>query len=226
MSAPTLTRAQLAAMIDHTLLAPEATEADVRALCDEAVELGVHAVCVSPSMVLVAADALADAPVAVASVVGFASGAHLPAVKAAEGAAALSEGATELDLVIDLGRATAGDWRAVTAEITTVRDVCPAPVLLKVIIESALIGPQRIGDACQAALSAGADFVKTSTGFHPSGGATVEAVRQMADDVAPRLGVKASGGIRSADDALAMVGAGATRLGLSRSRAILQELPA
>ena len=218
MSAGAPTRAQLAAMIDHTLLAPEATADDVRALCVEAVELDVYAVCVSPSLVSVAVEALAHAPVSVAAVVGFPSGAHRPSVTAFEADAAARTGADELDMVIDLGEAMTGDWQRVQAGIAAVRTAVPAPVLLKVIIESAVLGPDRIADACRAADQAGADFVKTSTGFHPAGGASVEAVAEMAATVAPRLGVKASGGIRTTEQALAMVAAGATRLGMSRSR--------
>ena len=223
MSPESLTRAELAAMIDHTLLAPEATTDDVRALCEEAVELGVHAVCVSPNLVAVAAGALEGTSVATAAVVGFPSGAHRSAVKRAEASGAVADGADELDMVIDLGRAIGGDWAAVGEDVAAVRAAAPAPTLLKVIIESAVLGGDRIAAACRACEAASADYVKTSTGFHPAGGASVEAVAEMAVTV-PRLGVKASGGIRSAEQALAMVGAGATRLGLSRSRQILDDL--
>jgi deoxyribose-phosphate aldolase len=128
-------------------------------------------------------------------------------------------------MVINLGLAKAGRWKDVEEEIAAVRGEIPSPTVLKVIIESAVLDDESIVAACQAAESAGADFVKTSTGFHPAGGATTAAVALMARTVAPRLGIKASGGIRSAADALAMVAAGATRLGLSRSAAVLAELP-
>jgi deoxyribose-phosphate aldolase len=222
---PALTRSQLAAMIDHTLLAPEATPKDIRALCAEAKTLGVHAVCVSPTLTGVAAREVAGSFVRVAAVAGFPSGAHSAGLKAAEAGEAAATGAHEIDMVINLGLAAEGRWKEVEEEIAAVRGEAPGPTLLKVIIESALLDSEGIQMACRAAESAGADFVKTSTGFHPAGGATTAAVALMAATVGPRRGVKASGGIRSASDALAMVAAGATRLGLSRSAAILAEMP-
>lgn len=215
-------RATVAAMIDHTLLKPEATDADVAALCREASSLGVAAVCVSPSRVPIAPDVL-DPEVRLAVVVGFPSGAHHALTKAAEATRAVADGADEVDMVIDLGLAAAGDWAGVEADIRAVRDAVP-DALVKVIVESAVLGDEGLVSACRAAEAAGADFVKTSTGFHPSGGATVHAVELMAKSVGGRLGVKASGGIRTAAEALAMIDAGATRLGLSRSAAILDEL--
>jgi deoxyribose-phosphate aldolase len=211
------TRRDIAAMIDHTLLRPEATAADVAALCAEAVDLGVKAVCVSPSQLPLTVD------LPVAAVCGFPSGAHTPEVKAAEAARAVRDGASEIDVVVDLGLAAAGDWTGVEAELAVVRSAVP-DVVLKVIVESALLDDGALTAACHAAEAAGADLVKTSTGFHPSGGATRHAVEVMAAAVGGRLGVKASGGIRSADDALAMVAAGATRLGTSRSAEILAGL--
>jgi deoxyribose-phosphate aldolase len=166
-----------------------------------------------------------DPAVDVAAVCGFPSGAHHPAVKADEAAAAVADGAVEVDMVIDLGRAADGDWLAVEQDIAGVRAAIGADPVLKVIIESALLDDDGIVAACQAAESAGASFVKTSTGFHPSGGASVGAVHLMATTVGGRLGVKASGGIRTAEQALAMVEAGATRLGCSASRAILDGVP-
>ena len=201
-------------MIDHTLLTPEATADDVVELCLEAAELGVAAVCVSPSMVPVAAGAVA-VNTAVATVIGFPSGAHRSDVKAAEAEHAVGDGAAELDMVMELGAAATGDWAAVRSDIAAVRSATPAPTVLKVIIESALWDEAGIVAACEAAESAGADYVKTSTGFHSRGGATVEAVAAMAAAVGERLGIKASGGIRDAATALAMVEAGATRLGCS-----------
>ena len=217
-------RAQLAALVDHTLLKPEATAADVTALVAEAGELGVYAVCVSPSLVPVAVAAGAPR---VAAVAGFPSGKHISEIKAAEAAAAAAAGATEIDMVIDVGAALAGDIDAVRADIETVRGGC-AGTVLKVIVESAVLldqaGAGTLADVCRAAVDAGADFVKTSTGFHPAGGASVTAVALMARTVGGRLGVKASGGIRTAADALAMLNAGATRLGLSGTRAVLDGL--
>jgi deoxyribose-phosphate aldolase len=223
MDAPTSAdRAAVAARIDHTLLRPEATAADVAGLCAEATELGVAAVCVSPSMLPITAP-LGDG-IAVASVIGFPSGAHHRETKAAEAAAAAEDGATELDMVINLGRVKAADWAGVEADIAAVRAAAPAPTVLKVIIESAVLGDDEIVAACRAAEAAGADYVKTSTGFHPAGGASEAAVRLMAETVGGRLGVKASGGIRDAATATAMLAAGATRLGCSATRAILDGL--
>ncbi|CQD05531.1 deoxyribose-phosphate aldolase [Mycobacterium lentiflavum] len=220
----TLSRRQLAALVDHTLLKPEATGADVVALLAEAADLAVYAVCVSPSMVPVAAAA---GGVRVATVAGFPSGKHVSAIKAQEAALAVAAGAGEVDMVIDVGAALAGELDAVRSDIAAVRAAVPDAVL-KVIVESAvLLGDsdgRTLTDVCRAAEEAGADFVKTSTGFHPAGGASVRAVALMAEAVGGRLGVKASGGIRTAADAVAMVDAGATRLGLSATRAVLDGL--
>ncbi len=218
-------RAQVAALVDHTLLKPEATDADIVGLLAEAAELGVFAVCVSPTMVS-AAGTLANGPV-IASVVGFPSGKHLSSVKADEARRAVADGAVEIDMVIDVGAAIAGALDVVRADIAAVRDAVPQAVL-KVIVESAALlqlrGEPLLIDTCRVAEDAGADFVKTSTGFHPAGGASPQAVELMADAVGGRLGVKASGGIRTARDAVAMLDAGATRLGLSGTRAVLDGL--
>ena len=215
------TRSELAAMIDHTLLKPEATDADVRALVAEAAELGTYSVCVSPSMLPI------EVPegLHVACVCGFPSGAHKSEVKAAEAERAVADGADEVDMVINLGLVGQGDWTGVEEDIRAVREACTG-ALLKVIIESAVLTDEQIVKACEAAETAGADYVKTSTGFHPGGGASVHAVELMRATVGDRLGVKASGGIRTAEAAEAMVAAGASRLGLSALRAILEELPA
>jgi deoxyribose-phosphate aldolase len=218
-------RAQLAAMVDHTLLKPEATKADVAALVTEAAELGVYAVCVSPSMVPVAIEA-AGGGLRVATVAGFPSGKHVSAVKAQEAAHAVASGASEVDMVIDVGAALAGELDSVRSDIEAVRSAV-AGAVLKVIVESAVLlgGDERtLAAVCRAAEAAGADFVKTSTGFHPAGGASVRAVALMTESVGGRLGVKASGGIRTAADAVAMLNAGATRLGLSGTRAVLDGL--
>ncbi|MGA8330201.1 MAG: deoxyribose-phosphate aldolase, partial [Mycobacterium sp.] len=177
-----LTRDQFAALVDHTLLKPEATAADVRAVADEAAALGVCTVCVSPSMVSYASHA----GVPVAAVAGFPSGKHLPELKAHEAAHAVASGAAEIDMVIDVGAAVSGDVDAVRSDIAVVRAAVPDAVL-KVIVESAalltLAGEQVLVDVCRAAEDAGADFVKTSTGFHPAGGASAAAVALMADTV-------------------------------------------
>jgi deoxyribose-phosphate aldolase len=220
----TESRRELAAMIDHTLLKPEATADGVLALCDQARELHVCAVCISPTMARLAIRQLRDSPVKVAAVIGFPSGAHRTEVKATEATQAAGDGVDEADMVIDLGLALAGDWNGVGTDIGAVRDVLTGGQILKVILETALLSTAQIVAACQAAEDAGADFVKTSTGFHPAGGATVQAVAIMAGAVGGRLGVKAAGGIRDARTALAMIEAGATRLGLSSTAAVLAEI--
>ncbi|AKS34503.1 deoxyribose-phosphate aldolase [Mycolicibacterium goodii] len=214
------TTAEIAALIDHTLLKPEATAADVDALVAEALELGTYSVCVSPSMLPIEIPAGHD--LKVAAVCGFPSGKHSSAVKAAEAAEAVRHGADEIDMVIDIGAAKAGAFDRVEADIAAVRAAAPAPTVLKVIIESAALTDDEIVAVCRAAVAADADFVKTSTGFHPSGGATVDAVALMARTVADAgLAVKASGGVRTLEAAKAMIAAGATRLGVSGSRALL-----
>ncbi|EEI78857.1 deoxyribose-phosphate aldolase [Corynebacterium striatum ATCC 6940] len=206
-------------MIDHTLLKPEATAQDVAALIEEAHRLGTYSVCISPSQLPV------EVPegLHVATVVGFPSGAVKPEIKAAEAGLAVNNGAEEIDMVINIALAIEGRFDALEEEIRTVRSACQGKVL-KVIIESAALSDDAIVAACRAAEAAGADFVKTSTGFHPAGGASVHAVKLMADTVGGRLGVKASGGIRTGADAQAMIDAGATRLGLSSSATVLADL--
>ncbi len=219
---PPVTRDELAGIIDHTLLDPEAGPDEVLALCQEALELGVFAVCVSPTMVPLAAAQLSGSPVRVATVVGFPSGAHPTEVKAVEAQLAVADGADELGLVINLGLARAGAWELVRDGIAVVRAAAPE-LALKVIVEAALLTRDELAAACHAAEVAGAQFVETSTGFHPAGGASVEAVRHMAETVDGRLGVKASGGIEAAQAMLELIAAGATRLGIARPRAILAE---
>jgi deoxyribose-phosphate aldolase len=210
----------LAAMIDHTLLAPEATSSDITKLCAEAVELGVGTVCVSPSHVALAYGLL-PATIQVASVVGFPSGAHRSEVKAFEAVLALDGGAIEIDMVINLAHVLSGNWRGVEDDVAAVRATTPRPAVLKVIIESGALTDEQIVETCKSAVVAGADFVKTSTGFHKAGGASPHAVALMRSTVGPSIGVKASGGIRTLADALLMIEAGANRIGASASRAIL-----
>lgn len=216
----TITAAELARYVDHTLLSPTATEADVAALAAEAVRLNTYSICVSPAMLPVTTEL---GTVKVATVCGFPSGKHTAQMKAAEAAESVARGADEVDMVIDLGLLKAGRVDLTQAEIAAVRAAAPAPTVLKVIIESAALSDDEIVAACRAAEAAGADFVKTSTGFHPAGGASVHAVELMARTVAGRLGVKASGGIRDWPTAVAMIEAGATRLGLSGTAAVLAE---
>ncbi|MGC3953823.1 MAG: deoxyribose-phosphate aldolase [Propionicimonas sp.] len=213
-----LSRAELARYVDHTLLAPTAVPADVTAVLAEAEELGTYSICVPPSMLPVTGG---NGTVKIGTTCGFPSGKHTPAIKAAEAAESVARGADEVDMVIDLGLARTGDADALTAEIAAVRASVPAPKVLKVIIESAALTDEEIVLACRCAEAAGADFVKTSTGFHPAGGASVHAISLMAQTVGGRLGVKASGGIRDHATAIALIEAGATRLGLSGTRAVL-----
>ena len=215
-----ITRAELAAMVDHTLLKPESTAQQVADLAREAADLGAYSICVSPSRL----DVELPEGVKLATVCGFPSGAHPSEVKAVEAADSVAQGADEVDMVINLGLAMDGDWDGVQEDIEAVRAACPEPTVLKVIIESAALDDEQIVAACRAAEAAGADFVKTSTGFHPAVGASVEAVRLMAETVGGRLGVKASGGIRTTEAALAMIDAGATRLGLSGTASVLEGL--
>lgn len=211
-----ISRDDLAKLIDHTLLKTDATRAQVSALVAEARELGTYSICVSPSMLPIT-DELGD--VKVATVCGFPSGNHSAAIKAAEAREATANGADEVDMVINIGLLKEGRADAVEEEIRAVREATGG--LLKVIIESAALTDDEIVAACRAAEAAGADYVKTSTGFHAAGGASVHAVELMARTVGGRLGIKASGGIRDFETAAAMVDAGATRLGLSGSRAVL-----
>lgn len=213
------TAADVAKIVDHTLLKPESTHEQVEALVAEGAELGVFSVCVSPSQLPV--KAVEGTNVKVATVIGFPSGAVKSSVKAAETAQAVADGADEVDMVINLGAVKEGDWELVEADIKAVRDAAPASIIVKVIIESAALTDDEIVKACEASERAGADFVKTSTGFHPAGGASAHAVALMSKTVAPRLGVKASGAIRTGAAALEMIAAGATRLGLSGTKTVL-----
>ncbi len=224
MTADELTRASLAAMVDHTILAPEATRYDVERVAAEGVAFGCASVCVQPAMVAIAVE-VAGGRVPVCAVVGFPHGANLSEVKAVEAAGVVAQGAAEVDMVADLAAIAEGDDVTVIADVARVRAAVPH-VVLKVILESALWSPAQLRTACEAALAGGADFVKTSTGFHPAGGASVDAVRTMRETVGQRARVKASGAIRSLADARAMLDAGADRLGLSGTAAILDELAA
>ena len=218
--AEALTRSQVAAMVDHTLLKPETTPEDFAALVAEGRELGVKAICVSPS----ALPVHDPGDLVVATVCGFPSGAHATEIKAAEARRAMEAGAAEIDMVIALGAVKAGNFHAVREDIHAVVQAA-RPAVVKVIIESAALEDEEIIAACQAAQAAGAHYVKTSTGFHPAGGASTAAVKLMRDTVGSALGVKASGGIRTAEAAAAMIHAGASRLGLSGSRAVLEGFP-
>jgi len=213
---------KLAQMIDHTLLAPEATMADVERLCAEAIDLQVGAICISPSL-LPLTKGLLPLSIKTAAVVGFPSGAHNPLVKSREAQQACEYGANEIDMVTNLALVSTANWSAITDEVSAVRAAISSNVILKVIIESALWSDEQIIGVCSAAVLGGADFVKTSTGFHKSGGASIAAVQLMRKTVGETVGVKASGGIRTYADAIAMIDAGASRIGASASRIILAE---
>lgn len=215
-------REDVAAMIDHTLLKPEATLEDVRALVEEGKRVGAYSVCISPSMLPLPSDIdLGDLRLAV--VAGFPSGAVAPQIKAAEAALAVASGADEVDMVVNIGAVKEHDWDAVEYDIAAVRDAIPYAVL-KVIIESAALTDEEIVRVCEIARDVDADFVKTSTGFHPAGGASVHAVELMKKTVGIDVEVKASGGIRDGKFAAELIAAGATRLGLSSSQAVLDTL--
>ncbi len=212
--------ASLAAMIDHTLLKAEATEAQVRKLCAEAIEHGFYSVCVNPRWLPLAVQCLAHTTVLPITVVGFPLGASLAGAKAREAQEAVQAGAKEIDMVLDVGGAKSGLWAEVQRDIREVVVACgDTPV--KVILETCYLTDDDIREACRAAVAAGARFVKTSTGFG-SAGATPAHIQLMRSCVGNDLGVKASGGIRDTATALALVAAGASRLGCSASVAIVQ----
>ena len=219
----TATAHDWAALIDHTLLKPEASEADIRKLCEEAAQFGFASVCVNPSWVKAAAQFLKGSGVPVCTVIGFPLGATLPDVKAFEARRSIFNGAREVDMVINIGALKSGDDCLVEADIKAVVDAAHENhILCKVIIETALLTDEEKVRACLAAKNAGADFVKTSTGF-AKGGATAHDVALMRHTVGKALGVKASGGVKGIDDARAMFEAGATRIGASVGVKIAQE---
>ena len=213
----------IARLIDHTLLKPDATQAQIAQLCHEARQCGFAAVCVNPTHVKLCTDLLRGSDVAVCTVVGFPLGATPPEVKAYEAQQAIDDGATEVDMVINIGALKGGEFDLVERDIAmVVRTSHNGGALCKVIIEAALLTEQEKIKACELAKKAGADYVKTSTGFGP-GGATVADVALMRRVVGPSIGVKAAGGIRTFADAKGMVEAGATRIGASAGIRIVQE---
>ncbi len=213
----------IARYIDHTVLKADATRAQVTQLCREARDYQFAAVCVNATHVKLCADLLKDSGVAVASVVGFPLGATLPEVKAYEARQAIQNGATEIDMVINIGALKDGDYDLVEHDIAAVARAChDSSAVCKVIIEAALLSEMEKVKACELAQKAGADYVKTSTGFGPSGATTAD-VALMRRVVGPDMGVKAAGGIRSLADAQAMIEAGASRIGTSAGAKIVQE---
>jgi deoxyribose-phosphate aldolase len=211
----------VAALIDHTLLKPQATEDQIRQLCAEARQYNFATVCVNPAWVPLCAQLLRGSPVGVCTVIGFPLGATLPDVKAFEAQRCVVLGATEVDMVINIGALKSQQYDLVREDIAAVVDATHAlGAKVKVIIETAYLTDTEKAEACSLAKAAGADFVKTSTGFGPSG-ATPEDVALMRRVVGPEMGVKAAGGIRNAADLKAMVAAGATRVGASAGVKIL-----
>jgi deoxyribose-phosphate aldolase len=222
------TKAALAKTIDHSLLKAIAAEEAVRELCAEARMYGFASVCVNPCRVAICAKELSGSQVLVCAVVGFPLGANASETKAAEARLAVSRGAREVDMVINLGAAKSGDWKAVEEDIRGVVDACrggaSGDALVKVIIETCYLSESEKAKACEAAARAGALCIQTSTGFG-TGGAVVEDVRLIRRAMGDRLQIKASGGIRSYHDAIRMLEAGADRIGASSSIAIVSELP-
>src|SRR6187200_3594343 len=219
----TATAHDWASLIDHTLLKPEASEADIRKLCEEAAQFGFASVCVNPGWVQKASEFLRGTGVPVCTVIGFPLGATLSDVKAYEARRSIFNGATEVDMVINIGALKSGDDCTVEDDIKAVVEAAHENhILCKVIIETALLTDEEKVRACVAAKNAGADFVKTSTGFS-KGGATVADIALMRRTVGSELGVKASGGVKGLDDARALVEAGATRIGASVGVKIAQE---
>jgi deoxyribose-phosphate aldolase len=229
---PTLSPAELAGRIDHTLLKPDAVAAQIDRLCDEAIEHGFAAICVNPVWVARCAARLprrsASAPL-ICTVAGFPLGASTPEVKAQETARAIEQGALEVDMVANLGALIDGDQAIVERDIAAVVQAARAAderAQIKVILETRALTDQQIVLGCRCAAAAGAHFVKTSTGFHPNGGATLEHVRLLRGSVPDRMKVKAAGGIRDLRTALAFLSAGANRLRMSASVSIITELRA
>jgi len=204
----------LASLIDHTLLKPDATREDIERLCREAAQFGFASVCVNPNWVPLCRDLLKGSGVKVCTVIGFPFGSHLPDVKAYEARRAVEQGAEEVDMVINIGALKSKDYATVEKDIAGVVQAVGRNTVVKVILETAMLTREEKIMGSSLAKAAGADYVKTSTGFG-GGGATVEDVRLMRETVGPEIGVKASGGIRTKEDVEAMVAAGATRIGAS-----------
>lgn len=213
----------IAKMIDHTLLKPESTKEQVITLCEEARKYNFASVCINPTWVKTASELLVGTPVKTCTVIGFPLGATTSEVKAFETRNAIENGATEIDMVINIGALKSGDTNAVQEDIKAVVKAAGDDAIVKVIIETSLLTDTEKRAACECAVNAKADFVKTSTGFS-TGGATPEDVKLMRSTVGPEMGVKASGGVRSLEDLNAMKEAGATRIGASSGVAIMEGL--
>lgn len=217
---PRLTQGALAALIDHTLLKPDATRVEIEKLCTEADRFKFASVCVQPYRVAMAAERLEKSDVKVCTVIGFPLGANRAEIKALEAVRACTDGALELDMVINIGAAKDGNWSVIQTEIESIVRAAQERIV-KVILETALLSNEQIVRVCKIAKDAGAMYVKTSTGF-ASGGATIEAVKLMRETVGDDMGVKASGGIRDLETLLKMVDAGANRIGTSSGVGIME----
>lgn len=213
----------IAKYIDHTLLKADAKKEQIETLCQEAKEYNFASVCVNPTWVGLASEMLNGTGVDVCTVIGFPLGANTPETKAFETKNAIENGATEVDMVINIGALKSGNIELVEKDIRAVVEAAKGKALTKVIIETSLLTDEEKVTACELSVKAGADFVKTSTGFS-TGGATVEDIRLMRKVVGPEIGVKASGGVRNAEDANNMIEAGATRIGASSGIAIVKGL--
>ncbi len=213
---------KIAGLIDHTALKPETTKEQIHKLCAEAMEYGFVSVCVNPCYVSLCSRLLQNTAVKVCTVIGFPLGAATSAAKAAEASDAIENGANEIDMVINVGAIKSGDFEYVKQDIEAVVQAAKGKALVKVILETCLLTDEEKKISCRLCKEAGADFVKTSTGFS-TGGATVEDIKLMREMVKPDLGVKASGGIRDYETAKAMVDAGASRIGASASVAIAEK---
>lgn len=216
-------KSEMAAMIDHTMLKPEATDEQIIKVCREARENKFASVCINPSYVKLAREQLKGSGVKVCTVIGFPLGANDTRIKAYEAKIAIEDGANEVDMVINVGKLKAKDYEYVKNDIKAVVNEARGKALAKVIIETCLLTDEEKVKVCRLAMEAGADFVKTSTGFN-KGGATAEDVKLMYETVAPKLKVKASGGIRTTQDAIKMIEAGASRIGASASISIINGL--
>lgn len=212
---------RLAKYIDHTLLKPESTEKEIIILCEEAIKYGFATVCVHPFWVPIAADTLQHTDVGITAVIGFPLGVTSTLTKIAETKDVIASGATEVDMVMNVGALKSGNEEAVLADMRSVVNAAKHKAIVKVILETGLLTETEIERACKLAVEARVDFVKTSTGFGP-GAATIENIRLMRKTVGPHIGVKASGGVRNAETAQAMIKAGATRIGASAGIAIVE----
>ncbi len=217
-----MNRTEFAKFFDHTILKPEASVSDIKKLCDEAMKYGFTSVCVNPSYVKTASERLCCSNVKVCTVIGFPLGASTTETKIYETKNAIENGANEIDMVINVGAIKSGNWELVEHDIKSVSEACGEKALLKVIFETCLLSDKEKVEACKVSERAGADFVKTSTGFS-TGGATESDIVLMNTNVSENVGIKASGSVRDLDTVIKMINSGATRIGASASVKIMEE---